>query len=83
MTALKHSGSAEGQQLSVTIESYLAVFSVASNRTYLDQERYDSGDLSAQAAIAIANGNYTGAITGRGNGGNAGQYTELPGWGQW
>jgi hypothetical protein len=38
------------------IESYLAALTSASNRTYLDQERYDAGDLSARAAIAIANG---------------------------
>jgi hypothetical protein len=69
MTALKHSGSAAGELLTVTIESYLAVFSVASNRTYLDQERYDSGDLSAQAAIAIANGDYGSAATGGAGGG--------------
>jgi hypothetical protein len=82
MTALKHSGSSAGEVLTVTIESYLAVFSTASNRTYLDQERYDSGDLSAKAAIAIANGNYTGAITG-GPGGNPNFHPsyKMPGWG--
>jgi len=61
MIALRHAGSAGDQVIEVTIESYLAVFSQASNRTYMDQERYDSGDLSAKAAIAIANGNFTGA----------------------
>lgn len=61
MTALKHSGSPESQAITVTIESYLAALSQASNRTYLDQERFDSGDLSARASIAIANGNYGGA----------------------
>lgn len=39
------------------IEGYIAAYSPASNRTYLDQERFDSGDLSGLAAIAIANGN--------------------------
>ena len=73
MTALRHAGSADGQVLSVTIEGYLSVFSEASNRTYLDQERYDSGDFSARAAIAIANGNYTGAIMG-GSGGGGGRF---------
>lgn len=73
MTALRHSGSSTGQMLTVTIESYLATFSEASNRTYLDQERYDSGDLSAQAAIAIANGNYTGAPTSSGNSASTGE----------
>lgn len=49
-------GSVESQVIEVQIESYLANFAEASNRTYLDQASYDSGDLSAAAAIAIANG---------------------------
>lgn len=57
MTALNIGGEDDGSQfVQVTIETYLAAFSAASNRTYLEQERYDSGDLSAKAAIAIANG---------------------------
>lgn len=76
MVGLTHSGSGEGQVLRVTIESYLAVFSEASNRTYLDQERYDPGDESARAAIAIANGNYGGARTGTGGGGGGGRRNE-------
>lgn len=63
MTGLSHSGDPDqGQTIKVTIESYLAAFSQASNRTYLDQERYDAGDLSAKAAIAIANGNFSGPL---------------------
>lgn len=64
MTGLKHMGSVREQAIQVTVESYLAAFSEASNRTYLDQERYDPGDLSARAAIAIGNGNYSGNIDG-------------------
>jgi hypothetical protein len=60
MVGLQHAGSSEEQKIKVTIESYLAVLSQASNRTYMDQSRYDAGDNSAAAAIAIANGNYTG-----------------------
>lgn len=56
MTALEIGGDDQGQTISVTIETYLAAFSAAPNRTYLDQKRYDSGDQSAKAAIAIANG---------------------------
>lgn len=56
MTSLDIIGGADEQKISVTIETYLAAFSSASNRTYLEQERFDSGDLSARAAIAIANG---------------------------
>ena len=64
MVSLNHSGSPDGTQtIKVTIESYLSVFSEASNRTYMDQERFDAGDLSAQAAIAIANGNFTGGTS--------------------
>jgi hypothetical protein len=65
MVGLTHGGSpASGLKLVVTIEGYLSAFSEASGRTYLDQARYDAGDESARAAIAIANGNYTGAPTG-------------------
>lgn len=72
MTALAHSGDEQGQTIAVTIESYLAALSQASNRTYLSQDRYDAGDLSAKAAIAIANGNYTGAVSGSSYSGAAG-----------
>jgi len=72
MVALTHSGSAEGQVIRVTIESYLAVFASASNRTYLDQAEFDPGDLSAQASIAIANGNYGGAVASSGGGSGSG-----------
>lgn len=61
---ITHGSEEGGQILSATIENYLSVFSPASNRSYLDQERYDIGDLSAKASIAIANGNYTGKIAG-------------------
>lgn len=44
------------QTIIINTESYLAAFSQASNRTYLDQAEFDAGDLSAEAAIAIANG---------------------------
>ena len=63
ITSITHAGDpAEGHVLRATIESYLAVFSQASNRTYMDQDRYDSGDLSAQATLAIANGNFSGSV---------------------
>ena len=61
IVGLSHTASGESQTIEVTIESYLAVFSQASNRTYMDQTRFDAGDNSAAAAVAIANGNYTGA----------------------
>lgn len=56
MTSLTIGGDDKGQTIVVTIETYLAAFSSAPNRTYLDQKRYDSDDESARAAISIANG---------------------------
>lgn len=56
MTAIAIKPSSKSSKISVTIENYLAAFSQASNRTYLDQDRYDPDDHSAEAAIAIANG---------------------------
>ena len=46
----------ESQTIIVSIESYLVAISSPSNRTYLDQSTFDSGDLSAAATIACANG---------------------------
>ncbi|MBN9504914.1 MAG: hypothetical protein J0I69_02715 [Altererythrobacter sp.] len=63
MMALSHIGSAGGLTLELTIESYLAAFSQASGRTYLDQESFDELDLSARAALAIANGNSSSPLT--------------------
>lgn len=57
MTGLKIGGAPGNQTVEMSIESYLAAYSMASNRTYQDAESFDPGDLSAKAAIAIANGN--------------------------
>lgn len=56
MVSLSISGEPENQIIEIAIEGYLSAFSAPSNRSYLDQEKYDPGDLSARAAIAIANG---------------------------
>ena len=56
MVGLAISGSAEQQTAKVTIESYLASLSAASNRTYLDQGDFVSGDTSAALTLATANG---------------------------
>lgn len=56
MVAVSIGGDPTSQTIEVAIESYLAAFADASNRSYLDQEAFDPGDLSARAAIAIANG---------------------------
>lgn len=56
MTACSISGNPQSQTIELAIESYLSAFSAASNRTYLCQEDFDPGDLSARVAIALANG---------------------------
>lgn len=78
MMALMHSGSPDYLTMELSIESYLAAFSAASNRSYLDQEAFDPLDLSAKAALAIANGNKSSIITGgtgEGNYGGGGGFT--------
>lgn len=59
------------QTVRMEIEGYKALLTRASNRGYLDQARYDSGDLSAAATIGAANGARTGpaAFAGIGGGG--------------
>ena len=56
MTSLGINGDPQEQSIELAIEGYIAAFGAASNRSYLDQELFDPGDLSARAAIAIANG---------------------------
>ena len=56
MAVPKISGDRTSQTISLEIETYLAFFGQASNRTYLDQQLYDPADRSAELAIAIANG---------------------------
>jgi hypothetical protein len=56
MTVPRITGDKTHQIIELDIESYLAFIRTASNRTYLSQFDFDSGDLSAQASIAVANG---------------------------
>lgn len=56
MTAATIGAGADSQTVTITVETYLVAFRRASNRTYLSQKQFDSGDESAAAAIAIANG---------------------------
>lgn len=56
MSVPKITGDQSSQTISLDVESYLAFFGEASNRTYLDQATFDPGDRSAELAIAIANG---------------------------
>lgn len=56
MTVPKIVGDKASQTISLEIESYLAFIRNASGRSYLNAADYDSGDLSAAASIACANG---------------------------
>ncbi|WP_242149629.1 hypothetical protein [Sphingomonas sp. BAUL-RG-20F-R05-02] len=56
MSVPKIVGDRTSQTVQLSVETYLAFFGQASNRTYLDQQSYDPGDRSAELAIAIANG---------------------------
>lgn len=56
MDGLSIGGNPQGQTVAITIENYMASIAGASAKTYLMQDRYDSGDLSAAASISAANG---------------------------
>ena len=56
MAVPKIIGDQNSQTISLDVETYLAFFNQASNRTYLDQDQYDPNDKSAELSIAIANG---------------------------
>lgn len=72
MNDLALAGSPERQTVSLTIENYLASLSGAQGKTYLSQSEYDSGDTSAAASIAAANGLVEGTISGGRSGGGGG-----------
>lgn len=56
MNDITISGDSSEQTVSLTIENYLVSLAGAPNKTYLMQKQFDSDDLSADAAIAAANG---------------------------
>lgn len=56
MVGFSISGSPKMQTAKITIETYLASLTSASNRTYLDQADFDPGDGSATLTLAVANG---------------------------
>jgi hypothetical protein len=65
MSSVRFRGGPEQQAIELSVENYLAFFSEASNRSYLNQKDYDAADVSAAATIAASNG-------GKGRGGNVG-----------
>lgn len=49
-------GSPSEQRITLTIENYLATLSGAPSQTYMMQNLFDAGDLSANATLGAANG---------------------------
>lgn len=56
MSVPRITGDQSQQTIQLEIETYLAFFGQASNRSYLDQASFDPGDRSADLSVAIANG---------------------------
>ena len=69
MNEVSISGSAGSQTVTLTIENYLASIAGAQNKTYLIQNIFDAGDLSAETSIAAANGMAEAGNYGYGGGG--------------
>lgn len=65
-------GSPAGQRITLSIENYIVTLAGASNKNYLAQSQFDSGDNSAAATISAANGLVAGVISGAGGGGGGG-----------
>lgn len=81
MNDIQISGDPASQTVAVSIENYLSSISGGSNKTYMNQKDFDSGDNSAAATIAAANGldGATGSNSGYGGGGGGGG----GGWRNW
>jgi hypothetical protein len=71
--------SAETQTIRLQCENYLALLNRASNRSYLGQREFDSGDLSAAATIGAANGASAGPGAAAGGGGFGGSVAAFAG----
>jgi hypothetical protein len=56
MSDVTISGSPDSQSVTLTVENYVATLSGAPNKTYLMQNVFDAGDLSANVSIGAANG---------------------------
>lgn len=73
MNDIKISGAPSAQKITLAIENYIVTLSGASNKTYMMQSEYDSGDNSAAATASAANGLGGGVISGGGGGGGGGR----------
>lgn len=80
MNDITISGNPSEQTVSLTIENYLVSLAGAPNKTLLQQKIFDSGDESAAASIAAANGlagaGVAGIVTGGASGGGSGGSTK-------
>lgn len=76
MSSLSIRGSVNEQTIELSIETYLALLSPTTNRTYMDQAEFDPFDRSAEVAAATANapnrGGLTPGLQGSGGGGRGG-----------
>jgi hypothetical protein len=80
MSSVRIASEPESQTLQLSVENWLAAFSQASNRSYLNQKDYDPADTSAQATIAASNGirrETGGATSGGYGGGTIGEYMSV------
>lgn len=79
MNEVTINGSAESQVVALTIENYLVSLAGTQNKTYLIQNLYDAGDLSAEAAISAANGMAAAGAYSYGGGGGGSNQGEFAG----
>jgi hypothetical protein len=64
MNDITINGSPDQQSITMTIEHYLTTLTVTSNKTYAMQREFDSGDYSADASVAVANGTSSANVAG-------------------
>lgn len=69
-------GSPEEQRITLTIENYLASLAGAPSQTYMMQNLFDAGDLSANATLGAANGLGSGSGVSSAVGGGASIWTD-------
>lgn len=62
MMSVAHIGDTTSASIEIECESYLAAFSAASNRTYLESETFDPGDYVGRALLSIFNGNSSSSL---------------------
>ena len=76
MNDVVFAGSPSEQRITLTIENYLATLSGAPSQTYMMQNLFDAGDLSANATLGAANGLGSGSGVSSAVGGGASIWTD-------